>query len=59
MMLAIFCRAENNRYYLEKNCYIKPGYLGKWIEFTAFDMEADTAKHIVANRWSKIKEKAL
>ena len=36
-LLAVYCRAENNRLYLKKGVEIRPGFLGKWIEFTCFD----------------------
>ena len=32
-MLALFCRAENNRFYLSRNVELRPGFLSKWIEF--------------------------
>jgi len=32
-LLSIFCRAENNRLYLRHGVEIRPGFLGKWIEF--------------------------
>jgi hypothetical protein len=32
-ILAIYCRAENNRVYDKRNVKLRPGYLGKWIEF--------------------------
>ena len=32
-ILAIYCRAENNRIYNAKGINLRPGYLGKWIEF--------------------------
>ena len=32
-MLAIVCRAENNRYYLKRGVELRPGYLARWIEF--------------------------
>ena len=32
-MLAVACRAENNRYYLKRGVEVRPGYLGSWIEF--------------------------
>ena len=31
-LLAVFCRAENNRLYLKHGVELRPGYLGKWIE---------------------------
>ena len=33
-LLAVFCRAENNRLYLKHGIEVRPGFLGKWIEFT-------------------------
>jgi hypothetical protein len=30
-LLAVFCRAENNRYYLNLGLELRPGFLGKWI----------------------------
>ena len=32
-LLAIYCRAENNRFYLKRHVTLRPGYLAKWIEF--------------------------
>jgi hypothetical protein len=31
-LLAVFCRAENNRHYLNLGLELRPGFLGKWIE---------------------------
>jgi len=31
-LLAVFCRAENNRLYIKNRIEIRPGYLGKWLE---------------------------
>jgi len=31
-LLAVFCRAENNRHYLKLGLELRPGFLGKWIE---------------------------
>jgi hypothetical protein len=36
-VLAVVCRAENNRYYLRRGVEIRPGYLGRWIEFSSLD----------------------
>lgn len=30
--LALFCRSENNRFYLERRVELRPGFLGKWLE---------------------------
>ena len=32
-LLAVLCRAENNRLYLKSGIELRPGFLGKWIEF--------------------------
>ena len=40
-LLAIFCRAENNRHYLNLGLELRPGYLGKWIELSV----VNTADH--------------
>ena len=36
-LLAVFCRAENNKLYLRNGIEMRPGYLGRWIEFTSID----------------------
>lgn len=36
-ILAVVCRAENNRYYLKRGVECRPGYLGRWIEFNVLD----------------------
>jgi len=42
-MLSILCRAENNRLYLQKNTYMKPGFLGKFIEFCIAEQDPDNS----------------
>ena len=37
-LLAVFCRVENNRLYLRNGIEMRPGFLGKWIEFTSLDV---------------------
>lgn len=32
-VLAVLCRAENNRHYLSRGVEVRPGYLARWIEF--------------------------
>jgi hypothetical protein len=32
-ILALYCRSENNRFYLSKNVEMRPGFLAKWVEF--------------------------
>ena len=36
-LLAVFCRAENNRFYLKNGVELRPGFLGKWIEFNCMN----------------------
>jgi len=33
LALGLFARCENNRKYLKKKVLVRPGYMGKWIEF--------------------------
>jgi len=40
-MLALFCRAENNRRYLKSNVEVRPGFLSKWIEFIIYEDDHD------------------
>mmetsp|Transcript_32972 Transcript_32972/g.24278 ORF Transcript_32972/g.24278 Transcript_32972/m.24278 type:complete len:87 (-) Transcript_32972:97-357(-) len=37
--VAVVCRAENNRLYLKKGCVVRPGFLGRWVEFSFVDKE--------------------
>lgn len=58
-MLAAFCRAENNRFYLTKSIEVRPGFLAKWIEFIFHDMRRDDDyEEIIQNRVKSIKEQA-
>lgn len=41
-VLAVVCRAENNRYYLKNGIEMRPGYLAKWIEFNSIDTRDST-----------------
>ena len=36
-MLGLVCRSENNRVFLKHNVEMRPGYLGKWVEFISHD----------------------
>lgn len=36
-VLAVVCRSENNRYYLQRGVEIRPGYLARWVEFSIID----------------------
>lgn len=38
-LLAIFCRAENNRFYLNHGIELRPGYLGQWIEINVINLD--------------------
>lgn len=38
-LLAVFCRAENNRHYLKLGLELRPGFLGKWIEISQIDLQ--------------------
>jgi hypothetical protein len=40
-VLAVVCRAENNRYYLRRGVEVRPGYLARWIEFAVLDQKDD------------------
>lgn len=44
-VLAVVCRAENNRYYLKRGVEVRPGYLARWVEFSVIDTSkgGDTA----------------
>ena len=47
-LLAVFCRAENNRLYLRRGVEIRPGFLGKWIEFICVENQQvdEMVKHM-------------
>ena len=36
-LLAVVCRAENNRFYLKRGVELRPGYLARWVEFHVLD----------------------
>ena len=36
-LLSVYCRAENNRFYLRRGIEVRPGFLGKWIEFICIE----------------------
>eukprot|EP00347_Sterkiella_histriomuscorum_P007568 403348417 len=36
-MLAVYCRSENNRFFMRKNIEMRPGFLGRWIEFNIYN----------------------
>ena len=37
LQLSLFCRAENNRFYIRNGVELRPGYLAKWIEVSAIE----------------------
>mmetsp|Transcript_22960 Transcript_22960/g.17400 ORF Transcript_22960/g.17400 Transcript_22960/m.17400 type:complete len:98 (+) Transcript_22960:303-596(+) len=49
--LSIFCRAENNKLYLMKQVYLKPGFLGKWLEFCVADIDPENGMSIIDWRY--------
>lgn len=46
-LLSVFCRAENNRLYLRQGIELRPGFLGKWIEFIS--LEQTESAEIIKN----------
>lgn len=46
-LLSVFCRAENNRLYLKNGVEVRPGFTGKWIEFTCLDMNKYTIENVI------------
>lgn len=53
--LALFCRAENNRKYLNHHVELRCGYLAKWIEFILHDTEDQDTMKLLKKRWEHIK----
>jgi len=45
-LLAVFCRAENNRHYLGLGLELRPGFLGKWIEISIVDTGAHRVEQL-------------
>ena len=46
-ILAVLCRSENNRYYLKRGVEVRPGYLGRWIEFNVIkEGERDIVNYV-------------
>ena len=41
-VLAVVCRAENNRYYLKRGVEVRPGYLARWIEFICLEIDKES-----------------
>jgi len=40
-MLALICRCETNRVYMHHNIELRPGFMGKWVEFVIHEPELD------------------
>jgi hypothetical protein len=40
-MLALICRCETNRVYMQNNIEMRPGFMGKWVEFVTHDPDLD------------------
>ena len=45
-MLAVFCRAENNRFYLRHGFELRPGYNGMWVEFCQYPADMDPVRYL-------------
>ncbi len=56
-MLALVCRCENNRVFLHRNIEMRPGYLGKFIEFHFHDeaLESEEILEVMRERWNRVK----
>ena len=56
-MIGLICRAENNRLFLNYNVEMRPGYLGRWIEFTSHDVRKSNEEILIMmkDRWEKVK----
>lgn len=39
-LVACECRAQNNQRYLKNGIELRPGYLAKWVQFTAFNLRS-------------------
>ena len=49
-VLAVVCRAENNRYYLKRGVEVRPGYLARWVEFAVLDTRTKSPLRIIQER---------
>lgn len=54
--LAIFLRAENNRYYLTNNIELRPGYLAKWVEVNIHDPTKGKIIDSIRDRYQSLRE---
>jgi hypothetical protein len=55
ILIGLYCRAENNKLYLPNNIELRPGYLGKWLEFHVHgaDLPTDIILEGMKNRWQQ------
>lgn len=59
-LLAMFCRAENNRYYLSRSVEMRPGFLAAWVEFLIHEPpDDDSATDVPDWLLRKIQERVL
>jgi hypothetical protein len=56
-MLSLVCRCENNRVFLHRNLEMRPGFLGKWVEFITHepDLTPEQLLERMLERQQKIK----
>ena len=56
-ILALVCRCENNRVFLHHNVEMRPGYLGKFLEFHFHDEALGPEKilEVMKERWHRVK----
>lgn len=56
-MLALICRCETNRVYMQNNIEMRPGFMGKWVEFVTHDPDLDLTDiiEIMFERQHKVK----
>jgi hypothetical protein len=56
-MIGLICRAENNRVFLNYNVEMRPGYLGRWIEFISYEIwtSNEDILMLMRDRWGKVK----
>jgi len=54
-LLAVHCRAENNRIYLKNGVEMRPGFLARWVEFRILETR-DMGKVLSKMRLRFLKE---
>jgi uncharacterized membrane protein YeaQ/YmgE (transglycosylase-associated protein family) len=45
-MLALICRCETNRVFMQNNIEMRPGFMGKWVEFVTHDPDLQLSEII-------------